>query len=410
MSTRTGPLSDLVILDCTMALAGPFGAAILADLGADVIKVEPPTGDISRGTPPHPPDFATPGSGRAAGCDFGGYFASINRNKRSIALDLKDPGDRETFFRLAERADALIENTRAGVMDRLGCGYDAVIARNPRIVYGAIRGFGDPRTGASPYADWPAFDIVAQSMGGLVHINGPASPTGFPAGASVGDLYPGTLLALGVVAAVHEARRTGKGQFLDVAMYDAITFLCETVIANYGYNATELHARGAGHPNLCPFDLYRAADGAIAIAAPGPRHWAELCAAMERPDFVDDPRTSHVRARVQNRELVNAAIEAWTGVRTREEITRALGGRVPCGPVNSAADLFADPHLRARDMIQPMELPGANEPVQIVGTPLKFTRTPTGLYRRAPLLDEHRGEILGQFGIDAANDPGPAIG
>jgi len=405
MSERSGPLTDLVILDCTMALAGPFGAAILADLGADVIKIEPPAGDISRGTPPHPPDFATPSSERAAGCDFGGYFASINRNKRSISLDLKDAGDRETFLKLCEQADAIIENTRVGVMDRLGCGYEVIAARNPRIVYGAIRGFGDPRTGASPYMDWPAFDIVAQSMGGLARINGPASPTGYPAGASVGDLYPGTLLALGVVAAVHEARRTGLGQFLDVGMYDAITFLCETVIANYGYDGTELQARGAGHPNLCPFDLYPAADGAIAIAAPGPKHWAALCLAMSREDLVDDPRTRNVRARVEHRELVNDAIIAWTTPRTREQITAVLGGLVPCGPVNTAADLFSDPHLRARNMIREIALPGDNPPVRIVGTPLKFTRTPADVYRRAPLLDEHRAEILGQFGLAAANDP-----
>jgi crotonobetainyl-CoA:carnitine CoA-transferase CaiB-like acyl-CoA transferase len=244
------------------------------------------------------------------------------------ALDLTSEADRAVFLDLVEDADGLVENMRAGVLDRLGVGYETLRQRNPRIVYGAIRGFGDPRTGRSPHADWPAFDIVAQSMGGLARINGPASPTGYPAGASVGDLYPGTLLALGVVAAVHEARRTGLGQFLDVGMYDAITFLCETVIANYGYDGTELQARGAGHPNLCPFDLYPAADGAIAIAAPGPKHWAALCLAMSREDLVDDPRTRNVRARVEHRELVNDAIIAWTAPRTREQINAEAGRRI----------------------------------------------------------------------------------
>lgn len=382
-----------------MALAGPFGAAILADLGADVIKVEPPAGDISRGTPPHPPDFATPASDREAGCDYGGYFASINRNKRSVSLDLKDPAQREQFLRMCERADVVLENTRAGVMDRLGCGYEVIRDRNPRIVYGAIRGFGDPRTGESPYVDWPAFDIVAQSMGGLAHINGPPSATGYPAGASVGDLYPGTLLALGVLAAVHDARRTGRGQFVDVAMYDAITFLCETVIANYGYDRIELGARGAGHPNLCPFDIYPAADGAVAIAAPGAKHWELLCEAMGRSDLISDERTHNVRARVQNRALVADAIIAWTGTLSKQQVVAALGGKVPCGPVNTAADLFADPHLQIRDMIRDMPLPGDNPTVQIVGAPIKFTETPTGLYRRAPRLDEHRDEIWEQFGL-----------
>ena len=400
---RAGPLQDVTVIDCTMALAGPFGTAILADLGADVIKVEPPTGDMSRGTPPHPPDFATPSSSRQAGCDYGGYFASINRNKRSIRLDLKDPADRETLLKLCERADALVENARAGVMDRLGCGYETVSARNPRIVYGAIRGFGDPRTGESPYAGWPAFDIVAQSMGGLAHITGPEGGQGYPAGASVGDLYPGTLLALGVVSAVHRARVTGEGQFFDAGMYDAMVFLCETVIANYGYDGTVLGSRGSGHPNLCPFDIYPAADGGVAIAAPRPAHWSALCRAMGREDLIDDPRSRDVRARAANRAFVNAVLVEWTSGRTRQQVVDALGGEVPCGPVNTAVDLFADPHLAARGMIREIALPGDNPAVKIAGPPLKFSRTPADIYRRPPRLDEHRAEILAQFGL-AAND------
>lgn len=401
---RSGPLTDLTIIDCTQALAGPFGTAILADLGADVIKVEPPAGDMSRGTPPHPEDFATPSSSREAGCDYGGYFASINRNKRSIKLDLKHAADRETFLRLCEGADAVIENSRAGVMDRLGCGYEAVAARNPRIVYGAIRGFGDPRTGESPYVGWPAFDIVAQSMGGLAHITGPAGgAAGYPSGASVGDLYPGTLMALGVVSAIHQARVSGQGQFFDVSMYDAVVFLCETVVANYAYDGTSLGPRGSGHPNLCPFDVYPAADGGVAIAAPRPKQWEALCAAMGRAELIADERCADVRARAANREFVNAAIEAWTGTLSKHEVVAALGGEVPCGPVNTAADLFADPHLEVRRMIREVELPGSNAPVRLAGPPLKFTATPTDIYRRAPLLDEHRAEILEQFGI-AAND------
>ncbi|MEQ8483499.1 MAG: CoA transferase [Pseudomonadales bacterium] len=397
---RTGPLQDIVVIDCTMALAGPFGAAILADLGADVIKVEPPDGDITRGTPPHPVDFATPASGRAAGCDYGGYFASINRNKRSIRLDLKADADRELFLQLCDRADAVLENTRAGVMDRLGCGYDVIAARNPRIVYAAVRGFGDPRTGESPYVDWPAFDIVAQCMGGLAHITGSGDGAGYPAGASVGDLYPGTLMALGVVSAVHKARASGRGQFVDVAMYDAVAFLCETVVANYGYDRVSLGPRGSGHPNLCPFDIYPTTDGGVAIAAVNAKHWQALCEAMARADLISDERTSDVRRRVANRHLVNGVIEAWTRARTKQQVVSTLGGQVPCGPVNTAADLFADPHLQARGMIREVALPGDNAPVRLAGPPIKFTTTPTDIYRRAPMLDEHRAEILAQFGLD----------
>jgi crotonobetainyl-CoA:carnitine CoA-transferase CaiB-like acyl-CoA transferase len=394
---HSGPLKDLVIVDCTQALAGPFGTALLADLGADVIKIEPPQGDMTRGTPPHPPDFASPGSDREAGCDFGGYFASINRNKRSLVLDLKNPEDREVFYTLIDQADALVENSRAGVMDRLGCGYETLAARNPRIVYGALRGFGDPRTGESPYVDWPAYDIVAQSMGGLAYINGPDSQTGFGAGASVGDLYPGTLLALGVVSAIHEARRTGKGQFVDVAMYDAVTFLCETLIVNYSYEQRVLKARGSGHPNLCPFDIYPTTDGAIAIAAPGPKHWAQVCEAMAKPELITDKRSHNVKARVENRDFVNQIIESWTRAHSKAELVSILGGKVPCGPVNTARDLFADPHLAVREMICEVELPGDNPAVQIAGAPIKFTRTPTASITRAPRLDEHRSEIIEQF-------------
>ena len=154
MSERTGPLADVRVVDLTQALAGPFCTMLLADLGADVIKVEPPRGDMTRGMPPLPAN--------REGCDYGGYFSSINRNKRSIVLDLQQDGDRDVLLRLVDRADAVVENSKAGVMDRLGIGYETLRERNPRIVYGAIRGFGDPRTGASPYTDWPAFDIVAQ--------------------------------------------------------------------------------------------------------------------------------------------------------------------------------------------------------------------------------------------------------
>ena len=399
MARHGVPLSDITILDCTMALAGPFGSAILADLGADVIKIEPPNGDISRGLPPHPEDFATPASERDAGCDFGGYFASINRNKRSVMLDLKAADDRERFMQLVERADAVIENTRAGVMDRLGCGYEAVCRRNPKIVYGAIRGFGDPRTGRSPYVDWPAFDIVAQCMGGLAHINGPDGGVGYPAGASVGDLYPGTLLALGVLSAVHEARRSGEGQFLDISMYDAITFLCETLITNYSYERRVLGPRGSGHPNLCPFDIYPTADGGIAIAAPGPKHWAALCTAMQREDLIDDERTRDLRSRVEHRDFVNTAITAWTANLAKAEVTGILGGEVPCGPVNTAEDLFNDPHWVIRDMLQAVEVPGANADVRLVANPIKFTKTPLDKLHRAPLLDEHRQQVFAEFGI-----------
>lgn len=397
---RTGPLRHLTIIDCTMALAGPFGTALLADLGADVVKVEPPRGDGARSTPPHVPDFANPNAETPAGVDFGGYFASINRNKRGIVLDFKQPQDKEVFLKLCERADAVVENMRDGVMDRLGIGYDTIKQRNPKIVYAAIRGFGDRRTGESPYVDRPAYDIVAQSMGGHVGITGPEGSTGYPAGSSIGDIYPGTLMALGLVSAVSNAKETGQGQFLDVAMYDAVVALAETVICNYGWEQRELGPRGAHHPNLMPFGLYEARDGAVAIAAPGPNHWQVLCEIMQRPDLIDDPRTSNTYKRRANQEYVEGELNAWTRNYTRQELVDMLADHLPCGPVNKASDIFADPHIKARNMISELNLPGDNPPVHIAGSPIKLTETPTGLYRRPPKLGEHTEEVLREFGIE----------
>ena len=306
---------------------------------------------------------------------------------------------------MCEKADAVLENTRAGVMDRLGVGYEVIRERNPAIVYAALRGFGDPRTGESPYADWPAFDIVAQAMGGFAYVNGPEGEGGYPGGASVGDLYPGTLLALGVIAGVHHARRTGVGQFMDVAMVDSVNFLCESMIANFGAaKRQQLPPRGKHHHSLSPFGIYDAKDGGVAIAAPTPGQWEILCAAMGRPELVEDERTKDFSARRKNRELVESIVTDWTGSRTRQEVLEALGGKVPCGPVQTAADIFSDLHTQAREMLAEVELPGDNSPVTIVGSPIKFTETRTGVRYRAPLLDEHRDEILDQFDLPTGSE------
>jgi len=399
MTDRTGPLQDLRILDLTQALAGPYCTMLLADLGADVIKIEPPQGDMTRGMPPW--------IGPREDAPYGGYFASINRNKRSIVLNLRHERDRETFFRLAETADAVVENSKAGVMDRLGVGYESIRARNPRIIYGAIRGFGDPRTGRTPYTDWPAYDIIAQSMGGLVATTGPEGSSGYPAGASIGDMFPGTLAALGVVSAIHCARITGEGQFVDVAMYDAVIALCENAVYQYSFGGRVLAPKGTGHAALCPFDIFETSDGAVAITASTPNHWNILCALIGRVDLIDDPRTFENVARLQNTALVLDAISSWTKQHTRAEVIAELSGRVPVGPVNTVTDIFADPHVHARAMLADIELPGGAH-AQIAAPPLKFTETPVRVYRRPPLLDEHRGEILAEAGITEPAADGPA--
>jgi crotonobetainyl-CoA:carnitine CoA-transferase CaiB-like acyl-CoA transferase len=391
MNQRTGPLADIRIIDLTQYLAGPFCTMLLADLGADVIKVEPPGGDPPRAMGPMPPD--------SKGCDYGGYFASINRNKRSIVLDLKNDADRDALMKLIDSADALIENSRAGAMDRLGLGYEKLHQRKPALVYAAIRGFGDPRTGASPYADRPCFDIVSQSMGGLISFTGPEGGPAYRTGANIGDTYPGTLAALGVVSAIHAARRTGQGQFMDVAMYDAILALSEEVVYQYSMKGRVTRPSGNNHATLVPYGIFPTRDGAIAIAAQTDHHWQILCGIIGRPELATDERTKVNRARLKNAVFVRTTLSDWTAARTTGEVVAALTGKVPMGPVNNAKDIFEDPHPRARGMLVETPMPGDNPPVTLAGPPIKFTSTPTGIYARAPKLGEHTAEILAEVGI-----------
>lgn len=397
-SPGAGPLSGVVVIDCTQALAGPFGTALLADLGADVIKIEAPTGDTFRTLPPFLPDYAHPWSDEEAGTDYGAAFASVNRNKRSVRLDLKDPDDAELFLQLCERADAIVENMRAGVMDNLGLGYEQISARNPRIVYGAVRGFGDPRTGESPYAEWPCLDVAAQAMAGLVESNDAIVTP------AVADVYPGTLMALGVVSAIMAARESGRGQFVDVAMYDSIVTLLRTSIAAYGFSGKD--RTRSTRPVLVPFELFPTSDGRVAIAAPRPNHWEQLCEAMARPDLLTDDRTHSNGARVRNHEFVVEQVSAWTSGLTKQEVTEQLGGRVPVGPSQTIEEIFADPHVEARDLIDRYTPPGDNPEVAIGANPIRFAGTPTPLYRQPPRLGEHNEDVFEQFDLGSAGDAG----
>jgi crotonobetainyl-CoA:carnitine CoA-transferase CaiB-like acyl-CoA transferase len=382
-------LTDVRVVDLTQALAGPYCTMILADMGADVIKVEPPAGDGIR--------LIGPYTEADDEHHFGGYYASGNRNKRSITLDLKHAPDVGVFLRLVDSADVVVENYRAGVMDALGLGYEMLRERNPRLVYGAIRGFGDPRTGAGPYTSWPAFDVVAQAMGGVVSHTGTRAGDRVTAGPSIGDLYPATLLVGGILAALHHARTTGDGQFVDVAMMDALIALCESMTWRYSYTGEIQQPRGTEHPSLCPFELYDAADGQVAIAAPGERHWELLCDTIGRPDMVTDDRYSSARRRVEHRGEVRDAITAWTLPRSRADVVAHLAGRVPCGPVNDASDLAHDPHVRARQVYVAVDHPGSGRPVLTPNTAIRFTETPGGVYRAAPRLGEHAVEILAEL-------------
>jgi len=392
-SVRRGPLQDLTVIDCTMALAGPFGASLLADLGARVIKVEPPMGDGYRNIPPFLPDHASPYDDHEAGTDFGAPFAAVNRNKRSVRLDLKDETDKQVFLQLCDQADALVENMRAGVMDSLGLGYEVISERNPKLVYACVRGFGDPRTGESPYAEWPCLDAAAQSFGGLVYANdGLVTP-------AFADIFPGTLMALGVVSAIHHAQASGKGQFLDVSMYDAMLALQKSAVAQYGFTGKPNPAGLQRAMTLYPFDLFPTQDGRVAIAATQPHHWDLLCAAMERGDMMTDERCASNKARLQNVDWVEEQICAWTTQLTRAQVMEKLNGTIPAGPVQNMADIYRDPHVVAREMLETCHPGGDNPDITLAANPIKFSATPTNLYQAPPTLGAHNAEVLAEFGI-----------
>jgi crotonobetainyl-CoA:carnitine CoA-transferase CaiB-like acyl-CoA transferase len=398
-NARTGPLQDLTVIDCTRALAGPFGAGLLADLGARVIKIEAPLGDGYRNIPPFLPDHASPYEDREAGTDFGAPFASVNRNKRSVCLDLKNDTHKDVFLQLCDQADAVVENMRAGVMDKLGLGYEVIAERNPKIIYACVRGFGDPRTGESPYASWPSLDAAAQSFGGLVYANnGLVTP-------AIADVFPGTLMALGVVSAIHNAQQSGKGQFLDVSMYDAMMAFQKSAVAQYGFTGKANPPGLQRAMTLYPFDLFPTKDGRISIAVAQPRHWDMLCAAMERSDLMTDERSASNTARLEHVDWVEEQICAWTSQLTRVEILEKLNGSVPVGPVQNMADIFDDPHVAARQMLETCSPGGDNPDITLAANPIKFSETPTTLYQPPPTLGAHNDEVLAEFGIDMPVTP-----
>ncbi|WP_116293072.1 CaiB/BaiF CoA transferase family protein [Cupriavidus taiwanensis] len=385
-ANSAGALAGLRVIDLTQMLAGPFCTQILADHGADVIKVEAITGDGTRVTGP----FCADDTLR----DFGGYFQSVNRNKRSIALDLKSEEGRAIVRQLIDQADIVVENFRAGVMERLGLSWETLRETNPRLVYGTVRGFGDPRSGESPYAQWPAYDVVSQAMGGMMGITGPDRHTPTKIGPGVGDTVPALMLCIGILAAVHRARATGQGQFVDVAMTDAVLAMCERIVYQTSYTGEVPGPEGNRHPLLCPFGLFRARDGQVSIACATDAFWEKLAVAIGRPDMAHDPDFATNAARACNQQRVIDAIEAFTAVRTKEEIAAVLGGKVPFGPVYTSAEIFADPHYAVREMLVEVEQPGSATPVKIAGVPVKLSETPGAVRRRAPLLGEHTDALL----------------
>jgi crotonobetainyl-CoA:carnitine CoA-transferase CaiB-like acyl-CoA transferase len=280
--------------------------------------------------------------------------------------------------------------------------YESLREDNPALVYAAIRGFGDPRTGESPYVDWPAFDVVAQAMGGLMGITGPDAKTPIKVGPGLGDIVPGAFAATGILAALLRAKMTGRGQFVDICMVDVVLSVCERIVHQHSYAGAVPGPEGNHHPILTPFGLFPASDGFVSIGAPTDEWWQKICRLIGRDDLLADETLATNALRTQNRERVLGIIEAFTRTRTKKQLLEVFGGSIPFGPVYDIADIAQDPHFAARNMIVETSDPDTATPVKLAGVPIKFTETPGQIWSGPPSLGQHTDEILEAAGIDAA--------
>lgn len=376
------------MLDLTRVLAGPFATAILADLGAEIVKVERPrTGDDYRYGPS--PKGQTSLS-----------FENTNRGKRSITLDLRRPEGRALLLRLAERADALVENFRAGWLASQGLAPEAFQARNPRLVVASLSGFG----ATGPRAGEPSYDIVAQAAGGLLAMTG--FPDGPPvrAGGALGDFVGGLYLALGVVAALLERERTGRARVLDLSNQDAIfavTDSAATIFAGIGVRSPRV---GNQHPFAAPYDAFAARDGWIVVATASNKLFRQLCAAIGRPELADDERFRSHRGRAERRREVNEIVGAWVAARSCAEALEALGprgARLPCARVAGPEELLDDPQLEARGMLERRAHPALGE-IVLHGNPLRFAGAEPRARALAPALGADNAALFGELGLGPA--------
>jgi crotonobetainyl-CoA:carnitine CoA-transferase CaiB-like acyl-CoA transferase len=384
-----GALAGLKVLDFTRALAGPFCTQLLADMGATVIKVEGLEGDMTRPIGPfHPSDEQHRHSG---------YFHSVNRNKHGIAVNLKTEAGRQIIFDMIDEADIVVENFRAGVMERFGLSYEELSARNDRLIYAALRGFGDPRTGESPYVNWPALDVVGQAMGGINSVTGPGPGQPTKVGPGVGDTIPGMFLALGILGAVVNRYQTGKGQFLDVSMVDCILAISERIVYQRSFGKTIPGPVGNHQPNGGPFGIFPAKDGHVAIGA-SPQHFFEiLCRGIGAEELLEG-RYKDVPGRRKYRAELVEDLSVYTARLTKAEFVDRLGGKIPLGPVYDIGDIAADPHFAVREMLPELELEGISEPVSIAGVPIKMTRTPGAVHSPGPDLGGDTRAVLESIG------------
>ncbi|WP_055503969.1 CaiB/BaiF CoA transferase family protein [Nonomuraea pusilla] len=373
-----GALSGLLVADFSRVLAGPYATMLLADLGAEVVKVERPgAGDDTRAWgPPYAGGEAT-------------YFLAVNRNKRSIALDLRDPAGLETARALAARADVLVENFRPGTMDRLGLGHDALRPLNPGLVYCSITGFG-----SGEGAGLPGYDLIAQAVGGLMSVTGEPGGPGTKAGVALVDVVTGLHAALGVLAALRHRDRTGEGQRVEVSLLSSLLSALTNHASAYAAAGVVPRAMGNRHPSIVPYEVFEAADRPIVIAAGNDRQFRALCEALERPGLAADPRFATNAGRVAARDVLVAELNAALAARTADEwfgLLTAAG--VPCGPINDLAGAFS---LAERLGLEPaVEVDGVGQ----VADPIRLGATPPSYRRRPPRLGEDDAwvrEILGR--------------
>ncbi len=381
-----GPLNGITVIDMTRVLAGPYCTMLLHDLGARVIKVETPnTGDDAR----HFGPFAK--GGKSA------YFMSLNRGKESIALNLKDDGDRKVFEALLSKADVLVENYRAGTMEKLGYGWDRLHGAYPQLIYAATSGFG--QTG--PYAKRAAYDMVVQGMGGIMSITG--HPGGPPTrvGTSVGDITAGLCTTVGVNAALLERTRTGKGAMIDVSMLDCQLAILENAVARYVTSGKAPGPLGARHPSITPFEAYESGDGHIIIAAGNDKLFTSLAGALDRPGLAQDPRFLTNKDRAENVDALKDELETVLKTQPTQHWMDALEkAGVPCGPINDVAQVMNDPQILSRNMVVSLEDPEAGH-FRMAGNPIKLSNHPDPETRGAvPDLDQSRDAILKELGLD----------
>jgi CoA:oxalate CoA-transferase len=383
---QAGPLSGITIVDLSRILAGPYCTLLMAELGARVIKVEAPnTGDDARQYGPFKNGKST-------------YFASINRGKESIVLDLKAPADRDVFERLLDKADAVVENFRPGTMEKLGYGWEALHPRYPRLIYAAASGFG--HTG--PYSHYPSYDMVVQGLGGIMSITGIPDGPLVRVGTSVGDLAGGLYTAIALNAALLHRERTGEATKVDVALFDCQIALLENAVMRYTTTGEIPGPMGARHPSITPFEAFATADGHIIIAAGNDALFVKMAQAIGRPDLAENPLFKTNPLRNQHQPALKAEIEAaLSGGTTEHWISVLEAAGLPCGPVNNVAQAVAHPQVAARNMLIDCD-DAVTGPLKLAGNPIKLSACPDPTSRDpAPDLDADRAHILEELGLQA---------